>query len=135
MIDLAPEQLAIVRRLLAVQVPECEVRAFGSRVLGKAKPHSDLDIALFGPVRLPLARLVALREAFQECELPIGVDVIDWHAISENFRNIIAAKFEILQYPALPDAESAKLEQAVKSNLPARRSAQGEGGRGLGYGG
>ena len=124
MIDLAPEQLAIVRRLLAVQVPECEVRAFGSRVLGKAKPHSDLDIALLGPVRLPLARLVALREAFQECELPIRVDVIDWHAISENFRNIIAAKFEILQYPALPDAESAKLEQAVKSNL-----------RGLGYGG
>ncbi len=135
MIDLAPEQLAIVRRLLVVLVPECEVRAFGSRVLGKAKPHSDLEIALLGPVRLPLARLVALREAFQECELPIRVDVIDWHAISENFRNIIAAKFEILQYPALPDAESAKLEQAVKSNLPARRSAQGEGGRGLGYGG
>lgn len=124
MIDLAPEQLAIVRRLLVVQVPECEVRAFGSRVLGKAKPHSDLDIALLGPVRLPLARLVALREAFQECELPIRVDVIDWHAISENFRKIIAAKFEILQNPALPDAESAKLEQAVKSNL-----------RGLGYGG
>jgi predicted nucleotidyltransferase len=117
MIDLAPEQLAIVRRLLAAQVPECEVRAFGSRVLGKAKPHSDLDIALFGPVRLPLARLAALREAFQECELPIRVDVIDWHAISENFRNIIAAKFEILQPPALPDAESAKLEQAIKANL------------------
>jgi predicted nucleotidyltransferase len=117
MIDLAPEQLAIVRRLLAVQVPECEVRAFGSRVLGKAKPHSDLDIALYGPVRLPLARLAALREAFQDCALPIRVDVIDWHAISENFRNIIAAKFEILQYPALPDAESAKLEQAIKANL------------------
>ena len=50
--------------------------------------------------------------------------MIDWHAISENFRNIIAAKFEILQNPALPDAESAKLEQAIKANL-----------RGLGYGG
>jgi len=48
----------------------------------------------------------------------------DWHAISENFRNIIAAKFEILQNPALPDAESAKLEEAIKANL-----------RGLGYGG
>lgn len=30
--------------------------------------------------------------------------------------------------------ESAKLEQAITSNLPARRSAQREGGRGLGYG-
>ena len=124
MIDLAPEQLAIVRRLLAAQVPECEVRAFGSRVTGNAKPYSDLDIALLGPARLPIGRLAALRETFQESELAIRVDVIDWHAISENFRAIIAARFEILQNPSLPDAESAKLEQAIKTNL-----------RGLGYGG
>jgi type I restriction enzyme M protein len=32
-------------------------------------------------------------------------------------------------------AESAKLEQAIKVNLPAHRSKQREGGRGLGYGG
>ncbi len=97
MIDLAPEQLAIVRRLLAAHVPECEVRAFGSRVTGKAKPYSDLDIVLLGPARLPLGRLAALREAFQDCELAIRVDVIDWHTLSENFRNIIAAQCEILQ--------------------------------------
>ena len=30
---------------------------------------------------------------------------------------------------------SAKLEQAIKENLPARRSAQRKGGRGMGYGG
>ena len=85
---------------------------------------SDLDIVLLGPARLSLGRLAALREAFAESELPIRIDVIDWHAISENFRNIIAAKFETLQTPALLDAESAKLEQAIKANL-----------RGLGYGG
>ena len=91
---------------------------------GKCKPYSDLDLVLLGPARLPLGRMAALREAFAESELPIRVDVIDWHAISENFRNIIAAKFEILQNPALPEAASAKLEQAIKANL-----------RGLGYGG
>lgn len=32
-------------------------------------------------------------------------------------------------------AESAKREQQIKANLPARRSAQREGGRGRGYGG
>ena len=32
-------------------------------------------------------------------------------------------------------ADSAKLEQAIKENLPARRSAQRKGGRRLGYGG
>lgn len=31
--------------------------------------------------------------------------------------------------------ESAKLEQTIQANLPARRSAQREGRRGLGYGG
>ena len=97
MIDLAPEQLEIVRRLLAVQVPDCEVRAFGSRVTGNARPYSDLDIILLGPARLSIGRLAALREAFAESELAIRVDVIDWNAISKNFRNIIAAQFGILQ--------------------------------------
>ena len=32
-------------------------------------------------------------------------------------------------------ADSAKLGEAIKANLPARRSAQRKGGRGLGYGG
>ena len=97
MIDLASEHLEIVRRLLAVQVPDCEVRAFGSRVTGNARPYSDLDLVLLGPARLSLGRLAALREAFAESELAIRVDVIDWNAISKNFRNIIAAQFEILQ--------------------------------------
>jgi len=97
MIDLAPEQLALVLRLLAAHVPDCEVRAFGSRVTGKAKSYSDLDIVLHGPTRLSLVRLAALREAFAESELSIRVDVIDWHAILESFRKVISAKSEILQ--------------------------------------
>lgn len=116
MIDLPPEQLAIVRRLLAAQVPECEVRAFGSRVTGNPKPYSDLDLALLGPARLPVVRLATLREAFAESELPIRVDVIDWHAVSENFRNIVDAKFETLQSPSPPDAGPATQEQAVNAN-------------------
>ncbi|MDL5046547.1 nucleotidyltransferase domain-containing protein [Oscillatoria amoena NRMC-F 0135] len=117
MIDLPPRQLAVVRRLLATHVPECEVRAFGSRVTGKAKPYSDLDIALLGPTRLSINRLAALREAFQESDLPIRVDVIDWEGISENFRAIIAGNFELLQKPVLTDAESAKPESAIRANL------------------
>ncbi len=100
MIDLAPEQLVIVLRLIEAHVPECEVRAFGSRVTGDAKPYSDLDIIILGASRLPLGRLAALREAFEESELPIRVDVIDWHTLSENFREIIATKCEILQNPS-----------------------------------
>jgi predicted nucleotidyltransferase len=124
MIDLAPQQLATVRHLLAAHVPECEVRAFGSRVTGKPKPYSDLDLVLIGPARLPTGRLAAVREALQESDLPIRVDVLDWHAIPESFRQIIAAGFEVLQTPTQAGTESAKLEQAIKANL-----------KGLGYGG
>ncbi len=44
-------------------------------------------------------------------------------------------RFHFSLFPCAQFAESAKLEQAIKANLPARRSAQREGGRGLGYGG
>ena len=118
MIDLAPEQLDRVARLLGAQVPECEVRAFGSRVSGGAKPYSDLDLVLLGPARLPLDRLAALREAFAESELPIRVDLVDWHALSEAFRTIIAANCEVIQQAALPEADSATTEQPKGANLP-----------------
>jgi hypothetical protein len=45
------------------------------------------------------------------------VDVLDWLAISEAFRGIIAAKFELLQKPGATNAESAKLEEGIKANL------------------
>lgn len=107
MIDLLPEQLAIVSRLLATHVPDCEVRAFGSRVTGKTKPYSDLDIALIAPARLPILRLAALREAFAESTLPIRVDVLDWHAISDAFRDVIASNSELLQTPASHGTEDS----------------------------
>ena len=38
-----------------------------------------------------------LREAFEESDLPFRVDVIDYNAVSDEFRAIIDAKYEILQ--------------------------------------
>lgn len=107
MIDLDARQLAIVQSVLARHVPECEVRAFGSRVQGTAKPYSDLDLAVIGPAPLSGERLAALREALSESDLPIRVDVLDWHAITENFRQIIAARFEVLQTPPTSDHPEA----------------------------
>lgn len=44
MIDVSPDHLAEVQAILREHVPECEVRAFGSRVQETAKPYSDLDL-------------------------------------------------------------------------------------------
>ena len=97
MIDLAPADLATVKRLLAAHVPECEVRAFGSRVSGGARPYSDLDLALVGTERMPIQRLFRLKEAFQDSTLPIRVDVIDWQAASAGFREAVGSRYELIQ--------------------------------------
>lgn len=97
MIDLAPQHLAIVREILSRHAPGLEVRAFGSRISGKAKSYSDLDIAIVGIDKTEAAQLAALREALAESELPFRVDVLDWHRISDGFREIIARQYDVIQ--------------------------------------
>jgi predicted nucleotidyltransferase len=74
-------------------VPDCEVRVFGSRVNGQAQRFSDIDLVLTGEVSLDWRRLEALKDAFAESDLPIMVDVLDWHAISPEFQKVIEAGY------------------------------------------
>ncbi|MGI8424102.1 MAG: restriction endonuclease subunit S [Chloroflexota bacterium] len=97
MIDVNPHHLETVTRILAGHVPECEVRAFGSRVAWTAKDYSDLDLAVVGERALDLDALRRLKEAFEESDLPFRVDVLDWHAISSTFRKVIEKKYEVVQ--------------------------------------
>lgn len=98
MIDLTPAQLESVRRILALHAPDCEVRVFGSRVNGTAKKYSDLDLVLVASQKLDFDRMRLLREAFEDSDLTIRVDVLDWHALSSSFQEIIASGYEVLQY-------------------------------------
>ena len=97
MIDMKPEQLLEVRRILEEHLPGWEVRAFGSRVTGRTKPWSDLDLAIVGPEPMGLRRRGRLVEAFQESTLPFRVDVLDWHDVSPSFQAIIAKQYEVIQ--------------------------------------
>jgi type I restriction enzyme S subunit len=96
-LDIAPEHLKIVRDILCRHLPDREVRTFGSRVNGLARPFSDLDLAIMGEVPLPLSLIAALAEAFSESDLPFKVDLVDWAAISPQFRQIIAEKYLLLE--------------------------------------
>lgn len=96
MLDLSPEQLADVRRILQRHVPGRTVRAFGSRVQGNAKPFSDLDLAVMGDMPLDFRQLTALKDAFADSNLPFRVDVLDWATTSEAFRGIIEGAFEVV---------------------------------------
>ena len=97
MIDLNPKHFEIVQHILAKHVHGSEVRAFGSRVKWTAKDYSDLDLAVVGSKPLTLRQGRQLAEAFEESDLPIRVDVLDWHTISEEFKRIIAEEYEVIQ--------------------------------------
>ena len=113
MIDLRPDHLEIVKRILAEHVPGCEVRAFGSRVKWTAKGYSDLDLAILGPRKLKRSRLGLLAEAFSESDLPFRVDVLDWHTLSDEFRQIVTQEYEVIQI----SGEVARLAPGVSASL------------------
>ena len=96
-IDLNPNYLATVERILADHVPACEVRAYGSRATWTAKDYSDLDLAVGGDEPVDRITLGRLREAFEESDLPMRVDVLDWHAIPESFREVIKRQYVVMQ--------------------------------------
>ncbi|MBI4802048.1 MAG: nucleotidyltransferase domain-containing protein [Elusimicrobia bacterium] len=99
MIKATPAQLRIITDILASHAPGVEVLAFGSRVDGNPKDYSDIDLALVGAARLSPAVTGALKEAFEESDLPFRVDVLDWNAISPEFQKIIEIRYEIVQKP------------------------------------
>ena len=94
--DLKPHQVEQVRNILQQHVPKAKVYAFGSRVKLTAKAHSDLDLVVVAETEIPLGRMHLLEEAFAESDLPFRVDVLDWHAISAEFREQIATCRELM---------------------------------------
>ena len=96
-IDLDLNHLAAVLRILAEHVPDCEVRAFGSRATWTARDYSDLDLAVGGEEPLDWRTLGRLKEAFEESSLPMRVDVLDWHATPESFRKVIEQEYVVVQ--------------------------------------
>ncbi|MEZ7891409.1 MAG: nucleotidyltransferase domain-containing protein [Candidatus Wallbacteria bacterium] len=97
MIDVSDKYLKIILDILARFIPECEVRVFGSRCKGKAKKYSDLDLAIVGKEKIDTNKIIEIKDAFEESDLPYRVDVLDWNAISENFKKIINEKYEVIQ--------------------------------------
>lgn len=96
-LDIRANDLELVRTILRRHVPEREVRAFGSRVAGTARPFSDLDLAVMGSTPLTMAIIAALAEDFSESDLPFKVDIVDWAAVSPQFQTIIQQNWVTVQ--------------------------------------
>ncbi|MDE2766057.1 MAG: nucleotidyltransferase domain-containing protein, partial [Chloroflexota bacterium] len=61
--------------------------------------YSDLDLAVVGEEPLPRPALSRLREAFEESNLPMRVDVLDWRAIPDSLRATIERRYAVVQRP------------------------------------
>lgn len=99
-IDISEVQWSIVRDILRRNLPNCEVWAFGSRAKRTAKPYSDLDLVLVTHTPLPLALSAKLAEDFSESDLPWKVDVVDWAATGDDFRQVIR-RAKVVLLPAV----------------------------------
>ncbi len=100
-IDIRTDLWPIVRDILQRHVPRHEIWAFGSRVQGRAKRYSDLDLAIISDTPLPLSTLARLADDFSESDLPWRVDLVDWATTGAAFRQIIERQKIVIQHRAI----------------------------------
>ena len=97
-----PEKYAVqVRTLLEKHISEATVWAYGSRVRGDHYEASDLNLMARFPAdkKQDVFRLSVVREAFVESYVPIIVQIVDWDAIPESFKEEILAGYVVVQKP------------------------------------
>ena len=87
--------------ILSRNMPGIEVWAYGSRVDGSNHDASDLDLALRTPDLTPMSvsAISRLRDAFDESNLPIIVDIHDWARLPEAYREEIERSYYVLAKP------------------------------------
>lgn len=93
--SLSPREHALLLELLDAHLPGAEAWLYGSRARGSARPESDLDMVVFANADQAL-EVAALREAFDESDLPFRVDLFVWDEIPPEFQEEIARAHQVL---------------------------------------
>lgn len=96
-IQVSAQEWTAISQILEKHAPTLKIWAFGSQVTGTTKPYSDLDLALITRYPLSLHDYASLKEAFDEPDLPYRVDIVDWAATSDGFRQIIQRQKIVIQ--------------------------------------
>ena len=119
MIDLDPNYLNEIKRILSQHIPNCDVFVFGSRVKGTARKYSDIDLAINCDEKLDWRKLEALKDAFSESDLPIIVDIVDWNAISDSFKKVIRENgYEAIQLKDSAEISTNGNGSSARSKIP-----------------
>ena len=95
-IDLSPDERLEVEQMMRRHVPTAEIGVIGSRVDGRARASSDLDIVVMGEESTPVEVIQALRYDFQYSGLSVAVDLVCYASCSTAFRQVINSTYQVL---------------------------------------
>jgi predicted nucleotidyltransferase len=98
-IDVLPEHMEMLAAILAKHLPDREAWAYGSRVNGRARKYSDLDLVIMGDEPLNEVTRFLLKEDLSESWLPFIVHVKDWHLIPPEFQDEILRCYAVIHTP------------------------------------
>ncbi len=90
-------QEEIVKRIFREHLPKSFVCVFGSRKSGTKKEFADLDLLVTAKRPLSIKQLAKLKDAFTESDLPFRVDIVDTHAVSQEFLKSIETEIIVRQ--------------------------------------
>lgn len=91
-VALTPAQAQTVCGILDRVVPGAEVRVFGSRAAGHARPFSDLDLLFVEPARLSWLQRADLRDQFEASDLPFRVDVVEAEGLASGMAERVVSE-------------------------------------------
>ena len=96
MINLEPDELALLKAILIKHLPNQTIWLFGSRATAQIKPYSDIDLAIITTVPISSDVLALLESELAESDLSYKVDLVDWSRIDESFKSIIRSCYEVI---------------------------------------
>ena len=92
MIKLRPKDWQRIIAIAQQTLPEnAQIIAYGSRVDGSAHQASDLDLMIKTPddQKLLITQLIEFKEALRQSNIPILIDVFDWHKTPQTFKDTL----------------------------------------------
>lgn len=90
-VAILPEWLDTLKSIIGPLAPNFCVWAYGSRVKGQYHSGSDLDLVLIHPENEKQActNIGQIREAFNQSNIPILVQIHNWSELPETFKTEI----------------------------------------------
>jgi uncharacterized protein len=77
----------IIIDIISEKLPAAKIYLFGSRARGTNLSGADIDVALDNHLEIPLSQLFKIQQAIEDSDVPLMVDVVDLHSVSDEFKN------------------------------------------------